>query len=113
MALFALGIIAIHVDDLLISGGNEFTDYISRVSEGGFEVERYGRGEATYLGMGVAEAIDSDFEGLVLGPGNYEDKPNQIEIHLFIRARRFFSSVPPPSLPQHLAFRWFRNAFHL
>ena len=48
-----LGIISIHVDDLLISGSSDFTDYISWEMGGGNRggYLRWGRG--TYLGSGI------------------------------------------------------------
>ena len=57
----ALGIIAIHVDDLLISGGDVFTAYISKRMKGKFGVGSYEGNKATYLGMGIWEVWGSDF----------------------------------------------------
>ena len=49
----ALGIIDVRVDDLLISGGDFFTEYASKRMKGKFEVDRYGGNKATYLGMKI------------------------------------------------------------
>ena len=48
--------------------------------EGKFEVGIYGGDKATYFGMAIGEVSDSDFDGLISDPGNYEGRINQIEI---------------------------------
>ena len=45
-----------------------------------FDLDSYGGNKATYLGMGVGKVSDSDFEGLISDPDNYEGEINQIEI---------------------------------
>ena len=43
-------------------------------------VARYGGNKATYLRMEIEKVGDSDFECLISGSDNYEDKINQVEI---------------------------------
>ena len=70
----------IHVDDLLISGSGEFIEYISMRMKEKFEADSYGGGKATYLGMEIEKVSDSDSEGIIIGPDNYEGEINHIEI---------------------------------
>ena len=45
-----IGFIAIHVGDLLISGGEMFTECITQRKKDKFEADRYEENEATYFG---------------------------------------------------------------
>ena len=47
----AMGLIAIHVDDLLISGSDTFLEYITFRMKEKFEVDAFEENKATYLGM--------------------------------------------------------------
>ena len=47
----AIGIIAIHADDLLISGSGAFVKYNSQRMKEKFEVDSFGENEAAYTGM--------------------------------------------------------------
>ena len=49
----AIGIISIHVGDLLIAGSGSFIKYITQRMKEKFEVDRLEENEATYLGMGI------------------------------------------------------------
>ena len=44
------------------------------------EADRYEENKETYLGMEIGKAIDSDSEGIILGPNNYEGEINKIGI---------------------------------
>ena len=76
----AIGIVAIHVVDLLISGSGAFVKYITQRVKEKFEVGRFGANEATYMGMKNSKIKNDDFEGIVLDSNGYEDKINHIEV---------------------------------
>ena len=75
-----IGIIAIHVDDLLISGSEMFIGYITQRMKGEFEVGRYEGNEATFPGVKISKVSRADSDGIILGPDKYEDQINHIEI---------------------------------
>ena len=49
----AIGLVAVHVDDLLISGIGAFLKYITQRMKEKFEVDSSAENDATYLGMKV------------------------------------------------------------
>ena len=67
-----MGLVAIRVDDILVSGGDMFIEYITQRMEEKSEVGRYGENEATYLGMDISEVNNDDFDGIVAGSNKYE-----------------------------------------
>ena len=75
-----MGLIAIHVDDLLISGSDTFLEYITSRMKGKFEVDTFEENKATYIGMEIEKVDALDFKGVILDSNNYEDKINHIEI---------------------------------
>ena len=50
-----MGIISIHVDDLLISRPGTFLDYITFRTKGAFEADALGGSKATFLGMKIGK----------------------------------------------------------
>ena len=69
-----------NINDLLISGSSEFTEYISRVRNKNSALADMGGNKSTYLGMGIGKVSDSDYEGIMSGSNNYEGKIDIIEI---------------------------------
>ena len=61
-----IGIIAIHVDDLLLSGSGSFVKYITQRMKEKFDVDSFGENEATYMGMQILKIKNGDFDGIVL-----------------------------------------------
>ena len=53
------GPIAIHVDDILVSGSEMFVEYYTKNGRK-FEVDRYGGNESTYLGMEISKVNNED-----------------------------------------------------
>ena len=74
------GIIAIHVGDLLISGSEMFTEYITRSMKGEFEADRYEEIEAAYLGMRISKVNSENCDGVISDSNKYEDEINHIGI---------------------------------
>ena len=65
-----IGIISIHVGDLLISGSDMFIDHITQ-NGGKSELDSYGGNVSTYLRMEIAKANDGEFGGITSDSGNY------------------------------------------
>ena len=58
-----MGLIAIHVDDLLISGSGNFIEYITFRMKEKFEVDTFEENKATYIGMKIEKIDTPDFKG--------------------------------------------------
>ena len=69
-----IGVIAIRVDDLLISGSDMFIEYIPHKMNGEFEADSYEGNEATYLRMEITQTNNEEFDGIILDANNYEGK---------------------------------------
>ena len=71
----ALWIISIREDDLLISGSDVYSAYISLKMDVTFDADRWGRGDqSTYSGLVNWEVGDSDFGRVIPDPDNYEEE---------------------------------------
>ena len=75
-----MGLIAIHVDDLLISGSDTFLEYTTFRMKEKFEVDSFEENKAIYLGVKIEKVGTPEFKGVILDPNNYEDKINHVEI---------------------------------
>ena len=76
----AIGVIAISVEDLLISGSGMFIDRITQKMKEKSEADSYEGNDATYLGIEIAKVGDGEFGGIALGSVNYERGINHIGI---------------------------------
>ena len=72
-----LGIVDIHVDDLLISGSSEFTEYISWKIKVKSDVGICGENKATYSGAKTEKVSDSGPDGLISEPPQQLRRWNQ------------------------------------
>ena len=74
------GLVAIHVDDLLISVSEMFVEHITQRMKEKFGVDSYDGNDALYSGMGISKVNNEDFDGIVPGANKYEGAINHIEI---------------------------------
>ena len=72
--------IAIHVGDLLISGGEVFIEYITRRMTGKSEVDSYAENESTYFGLKISKANGGNPDGIILDADKYDGEINNIGI---------------------------------
>ena len=86
-----MGLIAIHVDDLLISGSDTFLEYITFRMKEKFEVDAFEENNAVYLGMKIEKVDTNDVTGIILDSNNCEGEINHIEIsHARSKQKRIF-----------------------
>ena len=76
----AIGLVAIHVDGILIPGSETFVEYITQRMKEKFESDRYGENEAIYLWMGIPTVNSEDSDGVVSGSDKYDGAINHIGI---------------------------------